>query len=136
MASLAGAAGTRRRSGIPFAWLSLTHKKTRLLASISGVAFATVLMFVELGFRNGLTDSQVYVARMFNADLVIVFCQDDNLLVSVHIFFAELGYLLLVYIHLLGILRQTAGTVCINRAVYAESQDEHCLLLFQLYQAL
>jgi putative ABC transport system permease protein len=67
----------RPASRIPFAWLSLTHRKSRLAASVSGVAFATVLMFVELGFRNGLTDSQVHVARMFNADLVIVHQHKD-----------------------------------------------------------
>jgi len=60
------------RSTIPFAWSSLVHRKARFAASIAGVALATTLMFVELGFRNGLFDSQTYVARTFNADLVIV----------------------------------------------------------------
>ena len=41
------------------------------------MAFASLLMFLELGFRNGLFDSQAYVARMMNADLVIVNSQKE-----------------------------------------------------------
>jgi putative ABC transport system permease protein len=63
---------TLERGRIPFAWSSLVHRKMRLAASIAGVALATTLMFVELGFRNGLFDSQTLVARTFNADLIIV----------------------------------------------------------------
>jgi putative ABC transport system permease protein len=55
----------------PIAWLSLTHRKTRLAAAIGGVGFAAVLMFVEMGFRYGLLDSQTYPVRMLNADLII-----------------------------------------------------------------
>jgi putative ABC transport system permease protein len=65
--------GTR----IPIAWLSLVHRKSRLFASLGGVAFASLLMFLEMGFRNGLFDSQAYVAKMMNADLVIVHSQKE-----------------------------------------------------------
>jgi putative ABC transport system permease protein len=57
---------------IPLAWLNLIDSKGRLFASLGGVAFAVVLMFVEMGFRNGLYDSETYVVQMMNADLVIV----------------------------------------------------------------
>lgn len=60
------------RSRTPIAWLSLIHRKRRLIASVGGVAFASVLMFLEMGFRNALLDSQNYPVRMLNADLVIV----------------------------------------------------------------
>lgn len=63
----------------PIAWLSLTHRKTRLAAAVAGVAFASVLMFVEMGFRYGLFDSQTYPVRMLNADLVILHTQKEAL---------------------------------------------------------
>jgi len=72
-----GGAHSVRAGRVPIAWLSLVHRKSRLIASLGGVAFASLLMFLELGFRNGLFDSQTYVARMMNADLVIVNSQKE-----------------------------------------------------------
>jgi putative ABC transport system permease protein len=43
-----------------------------MLASVGGVAFAIVLMFIEMGFTNGLYDTEIYVINMLNADLVLV----------------------------------------------------------------
>ena len=63
----------------PIAWLSLVHRKPRLIAAVAGVAFASVLMFVEMGFRYGLFDSQTYAIEMFNADLVILHRQKEAL---------------------------------------------------------
>src|SRR5436309_533564 len=57
---------------IPLAWKNFVHNKPRMLASVGGVAFAVVLMFVEMGFSNGLYDSQTYIINRLNADLVIV----------------------------------------------------------------
>ncbi len=61
----------------PIAWLSLTHRKPRLAAALAGVAFASVLMFLEMGFLNGLFDSQTNVVRQLDADLVIVHEQKE-----------------------------------------------------------
>lgn len=63
----------------PIAWLSLVHRTGRLAAAIAGVAFASVLMFLEMGFRYGLLDSQTYPLRMLNADLVILHAQKEAL---------------------------------------------------------
>ena len=41
------------------AWLQISHQKLRLLAAVLGVAFAVVLIFVQLGFRQALYDSSV-----------------------------------------------------------------------------
>ena len=60
------------RSPTPIAWLSLVHRKARLAAAVGGVAFASVLMFLEMGFRNGLFDSETNIIRKLEADLVIV----------------------------------------------------------------
>jgi putative ABC transport system permease protein len=57
---------------VPLAWLNLTHQKRRLFASLAGVTFAVVLMFMEMGFWNALLDGMVSLIRAFNADLVIV----------------------------------------------------------------
>jgi putative ABC transport system permease protein len=43
-----------------------------MLASVGGVTFAVVLMLVEMGFLNGLYDSQSEVVKKINADLLIV----------------------------------------------------------------
>ena len=34
---------------LPIGWLQLTHSRTRFAAALSGVAFANVLVFVQLG---------------------------------------------------------------------------------------
>jgi len=71
--------GGRSGSRTPIAWLSLIHRKGRLAAAVAGVAFATVLMFLEMGFRYGLFDSQTYALRVLNADLVIMHRQKEAL---------------------------------------------------------
>jgi putative ABC transport system permease protein len=57
---------------IPLAWNNFVYNKARMLASVGGVAFAVVLMFVEMGFSNGLYDSETYFIKMMNADLFLV----------------------------------------------------------------
>jgi putative ABC transport system permease protein len=57
---------------IPLAWKNFVHNKGRMLASVGGVGFAVVLMFIEMGFSNGLYDSETQVIKLLNADLIIV----------------------------------------------------------------
>lgn len=59
-------------SRVPLAWLNLTHQKRRLFVALAGVAFAVVLMFMEMGFWNALLDGVVALIQAFNADLVLV----------------------------------------------------------------
>lgn len=56
----------------PLAWRNIVHNKVTMLISIAAVAFAVVIMFMELGFLNGLYDSQTGVLEFFDADLVMV----------------------------------------------------------------
>ena len=56
---------------VPLAWQNLTHNKRRLALAISGVAFAVVLMFMQMGFRNGMLDSNVAFIEALNTDVVI-----------------------------------------------------------------
>jgi len=57
---------------IPLAWHNLTHDRRRLLAAVSGITFAVLLMFLERGFQNALFDSTVEVIRLLDAKIVLV----------------------------------------------------------------
>ncbi len=57
---------------IPLAWLLLTRQPLRLLVALAGICFAGILMFMQLGFRDGLFDASVTVHRLFDADLVLI----------------------------------------------------------------
>lgn len=57
---------------IPLAWLMLTRQPVRLAVALAGIAFAGILMFMQLGFRDGLFDASVTVHRQFDADLVLM----------------------------------------------------------------
>ena len=57
---------------IPLAWLLLTRQPVRLLVALAGIAFAGILMFMQLGFRDGLFDASVTIHRLFDADLVLI----------------------------------------------------------------
>ncbi|MEM6797253.1 MAG: FtsX-like permease family protein [Acidobacteriota bacterium] len=56
----------------PLAWLSLIHDPRRLAASAAGVAFAILLIWVELGFLNAIYDSTTLLIDSLDADLVVV----------------------------------------------------------------
>ncbi|MGB3532225.1 MAG: ABC transporter permease DevC [Microcoleaceae cyanobacterium] len=53
-------------------WLQLTHNKGRLLVAIAGIAFADVLMFMQLGFQESLYESNTKIRGALNADIVLV----------------------------------------------------------------
>jgi putative ABC transport system permease protein len=57
---------------IPLAWLLLSRQPLRLAVALAGIAFAGILMFMQLGFRDGLFDASVTVHRLFDADLVLI----------------------------------------------------------------
>src|SRR5262245_12076472 len=56
---------------VPLAWRNLIHDKRRFLVSIAGIALAVILMFMELGFWDGLLDSSVSLVREFNGEIII-----------------------------------------------------------------
>ncbi|MBP0000660.1 MAG: FtsX-like permease family protein [Cyanobacteria bacterium SID2] len=57
---------------LPLAWLQLTREKTRLMTAIAGIAFADILMFVQVGFQNALYDSALGPHNSINGELVLV----------------------------------------------------------------
>lgn len=63
----------------PLGWLQLSHQRSRLLVALSGIAFADVLMFMQLGFQTALYDSNTRIHRSLEADIVLVSPQARNL---------------------------------------------------------
>ena len=57
---------------IPLSWMLLTRQPVRLFVPLAGISFAGILMFMQLGFRDGLFDASVTVHRLFDADLVLI----------------------------------------------------------------
>jgi putative ABC transport system permease protein len=56
----------------PLAWANLTHDRVRFALYVLGIAFAVILMFVQLGFRNALLDSNTRLHEKLRCDLVMV----------------------------------------------------------------
>ncbi|HCF29151.1 MAG TPA: ABC transporter [Cyanobacteria bacterium UBA11049] len=57
---------------IPLAWLQLIKEKTRLLVAIAGIAFADMLILLQLGFQDALYDGATQTQRLLQADLVLI----------------------------------------------------------------
>ncbi|MBN3886752.1 MAG: ABC transporter permease DevC [Nostoc sp.] len=57
---------------IPLAWLQLIREKTRLFVAISGISFAVVLMFMQMGFLTALFDSAVGMHSSLQGDIVLI----------------------------------------------------------------
>ena len=60
------------RPATPLAWKNLTGDFRKLVLASGGVAFAVILMFMQIGFRNALFDNTVQVAKLLKADLFLV----------------------------------------------------------------
>lgn len=56
---------------LPIGWLQLTHNKGRLTAAVAGVAFANLLIFMQLGFQGALIESIRLPYQAFNADIML-----------------------------------------------------------------
>lgn len=61
-----------RLTRTPLAWLNLTHDRVRFGLFILGIVFAVVLMYMQIGFRNALLDSNTLLPTNVNADLVLI----------------------------------------------------------------
>jgi putative ABC transport system permease protein len=65
---------------IPLSWLQLTREKPRLMVALAGIAFADILMFMQLGFQAALYDSTTRLHQSIRADLVLISPQGRNLM--------------------------------------------------------
>lgn len=70
---------TRLFGRLPIGWLQLSHNKGRLLAAVAGVAFANLLVFMQLGILGALNGSTVAPYSLLNADIIIS-SEDGNTL--------------------------------------------------------
>lgn len=64
---------------LPIGWLQLTHNPMRFAAALTGVAFANVLVFVQLGIMNSMGAATVRPYSFFAAD-VMISAEDANAL--------------------------------------------------------
>ncbi|KOP25230.1 ABC transporter [Hapalosiphon sp. MRB220] len=67
-------------SKIPLAWLQLKRERTRLAVALAGIAFADILMFMQLGFRDSLYYSNVRFHSSLQGDIVLINPQSSALL--------------------------------------------------------
>ena len=56
---------------LPLGWLQLRHKPLRLLVALSGIAFAVLLILMQLGFRAALFESAVRIHERFDYDIAL-----------------------------------------------------------------
>lgn len=56
---------------LPIGWLQLTHSRTRMAAALAGVAFANVLVFVQLGMMGALNGTVGMTYAPVRGDILI-----------------------------------------------------------------
>ena len=64
---------------IPLAWLQLVKQKVRFLVALAGIAFISVLMFMQIGFQDALYASATQVHKHLRGDLFLVSSQYKSL---------------------------------------------------------
>ena len=64
---------------IPVSWLQLTRNKALFLVALAGIAFATLLMFMQLGFQGALYKTAIDIHQHMRADLILIDPRAENL---------------------------------------------------------
>ena len=72
MPSIPGFLHSVRPSGVPLAWRQLLARPWRFAAAVSGIAFASLMMLMQLGFRDALYDSVCLFHQALDGDLVLI----------------------------------------------------------------
>lgn len=65
---------------LPLAWLQLKREASRLAVALAGIAFADILMFMQLGFRDSLYYSNVRFHNSLQGEIVLVNSQTSAIL--------------------------------------------------------
>ena len=65
---------------LPTAWLQLRHQKVRLIVALSGVIFAVVIVFMQLGIRDALFDSAVHLHKGLRGDYFLISPRSTSLI--------------------------------------------------------
>lgn len=63
---------TRLLGRLPVGFLQLTHNRARFAAALAGVAFANVLVFVQLGLAGAMYESVATPYRLFQPNLLLM----------------------------------------------------------------
>lgn len=66
---------------LPIGWLQLTHARGRFIAAVAGVAFANLLVFMQLGIMGALNGSTVAPYALIDADIILS-SEDGNTLTN------------------------------------------------------
>jgi putative ABC transport system permease protein len=66
-----------RRNGsplqdLPLAWLQLKRQPVRYLVAVTGIGFAALLMYMQIGFQSGLLTSATTFYQALDADLFLI----------------------------------------------------------------
>jgi putative ABC transport system permease protein len=57
---------------LPLAWLQLKRQPIRYLVAVTGIGFAALLMYMQIGFQSGLLTSATTFYQALDADLVLI----------------------------------------------------------------
>ncbi len=66
------------RNRTPLGWLQLKHDKIRLLTALSGIAFADILIFMQLGFQEALYRTNTQYPRHLQGEIVLTSTRAKN----------------------------------------------------------
>jgi putative ABC transport system permease protein len=64
---------------LPIGWLQLSHSRTRLIAAVAGVAFANLLVFMQLGIMGALNGSTVAPYALLSGDIILSSSEGNTL---------------------------------------------------------
>jgi putative ABC transport system permease protein len=59
------------RPGIPLGWRQLSHRPLRMVVAVAGIAFAVLLIMMQLGFRAALFESTLRFHERFRYDIAL-----------------------------------------------------------------
>lgn len=57
---------------LPLAWLQLKRQPIRYLVAVTGIGFAALLMYMQLGFQSGLLNSATTFYEALDTDLILI----------------------------------------------------------------
>lgn len=70
---------TTLRLATRLAWRQLVHERSKLIAAILGVMFATLLVFMQQGFRDSLYDTAAGAPKKLSGDIFLMHKQTEAL---------------------------------------------------------
>ncbi|MEM7593463.1 MAG: ABC transporter permease DevC [Cyanobacteria bacterium P01_A01_bin.83] len=62
----------------PLGWLQLKHDRMKMLTALAGIAFADILMFMQLGFKDALFTTNTQYPRLIKGDIILLSTQATN----------------------------------------------------------